>query len=298
LRTCTTCGKKKNDVIEYSRPEDAQNSELIGIPIWPSLVCLDCIKKEHNIKEDEKLGALKILKEIDLQDYSKASLVLVDMDKLKKINDNHGYQKGDAIIGNIFSILKELKKKGHLVERTYKKGDEFLIMIFEKDKDEAFSMIDECRKKIEKETVEGITATIKGGIACYPTDTQTMDDLVKKSDQALRVAKSCGGNVIIKYGEEKNLITVNFTFEGIADIKKGSKVTIKMWRNFHPPHIVELEALEMLDLDNDTFYDSGNKGMTTTTKEITKDLTGVITEVQRMSKKTLFKMKINKDQLE
>ena len=92
---CSLCGKNKDNVIEYSEPSDSQHSLLIGVPISPSLVCIDCLKEKHKIDVD-----LAIPKDLDGWNYFK---ILNFVDSILEENEHLEY------LGKAWNLSKEEK---------------------------------------------------------------------------------------------------------------------------------------------------------------------------------------------
>ncbi|MFA6321021.1 MAG: GGDEF domain-containing protein, partial [Candidatus Omnitrophota bacterium] len=79
-------------------------------------------------------------------------------------------------------------------------GDEFAILLLEKNKNESFLIADEIRKKIEAANFSklgNISLTVSGGLSENPLDGATSDELFKKATDLLREARASGKNRVI-----------------------------------------------------------------------------------------------------
>ncbi len=124
---------------------------------------------------------------------NKLSLVLVDLDFLKKINDTHGHHVGDEAIKSIGSILNKSCRAVDLAARYG--GEEFCLLLPDTDSGDARNLAERIRSRIEHTEVEGagkITASI--GVATYPQHGAGPEDLFQAADAALYAAKTGGRN--------------------------------------------------------------------------------------------------------
>ncbi|MDP3765845.1 MAG: GGDEF domain-containing protein [Nanoarchaeota archaeon] len=263
--------------------------------------------KDSNIeteKFDNLTGLLEgnKLNEIDFTKYKKISIAFLDVDNFKKINDNYMHDKGDLALKQVSSMLKELEKKGCWVLRNHgARGDEFIVILPDFGKKASFELLDEYRERIEKGKIENLfNVTVSVGIATYPDDADKKEDIIKKADEALYFSKENGRNQTTMYNEglKEEIKIIQFRLEEIANIKNGSKVIVKSWRCHNAPDIYNLEAVEIVDLNEDIEYTSRNKGTTMTVIIIKKEIRGIVKEVKRPPGSTLFKLAVQKSQLE
>lgn len=129
------------------------------------------------------------------------SLIMIDLDKLKTINDTHGHPVGDAAIRQIAAILKTLLRSGDTAARYG--GEEFGIILPETSLLEAALIADRLCSQIRNTPVPGlgkITASL--GTATYPKQARSSSELIEKADKALYVAKNTGRDQVKVYEEE------------------------------------------------------------------------------------------------
>lgn len=127
------------------------------------------------------------------------SVLIFDIDDFKKFNDSYGHPFGDTILKKVAELVTANIRKIDIPCRYG--GDEFIIMLPQSSKEEATTIairlqqeINNCQ--IEVTPKESIKFTVSIGIAVYPEDAKTEEDLIKKADQALYYAKSHGKNQI------------------------------------------------------------------------------------------------------
>jgi len=124
------------------------------------------------------------------------SLAIFDIDFFKKINDKYGHLAGDGVLKSFASLLMHRVRESDIVVRYG--GEEFIAILPETDMKRAFVAIEAIRKmvetmeiSIEEDTVISITISI--GIAEYNYN-ETLDQLIKRADEALYLAKKRGRN--------------------------------------------------------------------------------------------------------
>ncbi len=127
------------------------------------------------------------------------SVLMADIDNLKKINDAYGHLVGEFIVGEIGRIIRESHIQ-HERCATRFGGDEYQILLPGTTKQEALEAAEEIRREVEEYAFEhnGTAAnpTISLGVATYPEDGQTTIELTHAADEALYRAKRTGGNAI------------------------------------------------------------------------------------------------------
>jgi diguanylate cyclase (GGDEF)-like protein len=130
------------------------------------------------------------------------SLLMVDLDKLKVINDNYGHPVGDSAIRQVASILKTILRSGDTPARYG--GEEFGVILPETSLFEAALIADRICSQIRNSHVPGLgRITVSIGAASFPKQAGSVAELVERADKALYVAKNSGRDQIRIYeGEE------------------------------------------------------------------------------------------------
>jgi two-component system cell cycle response regulator len=127
------------------------------------------------------------------------SVLMADIDSLKKINDAHGHLLGEFVVGEIGRIIGALhEEQGRRATRFG--GDEYQAVLPELSKEEALEVAEEIRRRVEAHAFErgdvAARTTISIGVATYPEDGTTRQELTHAADAALYRAKRAGGNTV------------------------------------------------------------------------------------------------------
>jgi diguanylate cyclase (GGDEF)-like protein len=121
------------------------------------------------------------------------ALVLVDIDHLKKINDQHGHSAGDRVIRHAASCLIELSRDNDTAARLG--GEEFALLLAGADETKALAAAERLRQVVSANEVEDVgTVTISLGVAACPAHAKSERELYGASDAALYRAKREGRN--------------------------------------------------------------------------------------------------------
>jgi len=125
------------------------------------------------------------------------SLLMIDIDHFKKVNDTHGHLAGDAVLVNLAQVLIRAVRNEDVVARFG--GEEFAIILRAIGIEPALQMAERLRRQVEATVVRctagELKTTISIGIAGFPsTMAKTPEQLVEAADQALYRAKHEGRN--------------------------------------------------------------------------------------------------------
>jgi diguanylate cyclase (GGDEF)-like protein/PAS domain S-box-containing protein len=124
------------------------------------------------------------------------AVMFVDLDRFKLVNDTLGHVKGDELLQQVATRLKDCLRRGDTLARQG--GDEFTIVLPElRDRQDAKAIADKFLESLQRPfDLDGhevhISASI--GIAIYPTDGETIDELLRHADIAMYQVKALGKN--------------------------------------------------------------------------------------------------------
>ena len=126
------------------------------------------------------------------------SLVLIDADHFKKINDCHGHPAGDQVLVYLAKALTKAFRQIDIVARIG--GEEFAVLLPSTDLNNAMAIAERMRTTLEKQTVnvDGtlINITVSAGVSSVDEHVHGLDALIKRADLALYAAKRSGRNRI------------------------------------------------------------------------------------------------------
>lgn len=129
------------------------------------------------------------------------SLILLDIDHFKKVNDTYGHPIGDEVLKELALRVKDATIScGGIVSRNG--GEEFSVLLPNIESAKSIELAEMIRQAIEKKsfqvsTGEQLTITISSGVSSYPENGRTVIELYKLADEALYMAKSSGRNRVV-----------------------------------------------------------------------------------------------------
>ena len=134
------------------------------------------------------------------------TVLMLDIDDFKSINDRFGHPVGDAILqGIVAEIRNEVRNDMDLLARYG--GDEFALVLPETPLTEAIIVAERVRRRVDErlfrmpDSHQVLRATVSIGLATYPDDSGDKKDLIEKADAALYRAKHGGKNAVVTTSE-------------------------------------------------------------------------------------------------
>ena len=129
------------------------------------------------------------------------SLLMIDIDHFKNVNDRYGHQVGDQVLCNLVMLCqKQIRSMDYLGRYG---GEEFVVLMPETASQGAMQASERLRNEIEKMEIKtpqgGLSITVSMGLASFERgfdEKQTLDTLVKTADTALYAAKAAGRNCV------------------------------------------------------------------------------------------------------
>ena len=127
-------------------------------------------------------------------DHRKITLIMLDIDFFKKVNDSYGHDVGDMVLKEVSGILKENTDESHEEAAGRWGGEEFFILLPDKGMQEAIDLAEQIRKVVEQHDFpEARHLTISLGVTCAGEDANYQAVFIR-ADQALYEAKQNGRN--------------------------------------------------------------------------------------------------------
>jgi diguanylate cyclase (GGDEF)-like protein len=153
------------------------------------------------------------------------SLVMMDIDHFLRINEEYGHVGGDNVLQATARVIQEIAGEQAIIGRYG--GDEFNILFSGAEREDALLKMEHIRSAVSQ--LEAITAdgklvrglTISGGIASFPIDGRSENELLRKADHALYRAKVAGRNQVrLAYEERMVPKTAHFTQTQLERLSK------------------------------------------------------------------------------
>jgi diguanylate cyclase (GGDEF)-like protein len=139
-----------------------------------------------------------------LEKSTPLSLLLLDVDHFKKVNDTYGHPIGDLVLKGVAGQIGQLSRSTDQAFRYG--GEEFAILLPDTTLENAALVAERVRKRIENLTIQSgnmdLKATVSVGVACLSVDLKKSEDIIKAADLALYSAKHSGRNQVQIYDEK------------------------------------------------------------------------------------------------
>lgn len=137
-------------------------------------------------------GLKQAIQDLDYQDN--LSILMLDIDDFKQVNDTYGHIKGDEILKTIATVIQKNLRKTDSVGRYG--GEEFLVVFRNTGRIQAIEISNRIRKEIEQTvSIDQKPVTISGGVFEYPGS--SLYDFIHQADINLYEAKKRGKNKIV-----------------------------------------------------------------------------------------------------
>lgn len=133
------------------------------------------------------------------------AVLYLDLDGFKQVNDRFGHQIGNVVLAELASLLTQKVRSCDVFGRVG--GDEFLAILPQTDRREAYILAERLRESVEEYVLDGegdviidfVRASI--GVAAYPVNGETMENVITAADNAVYESKKQGGNKVSMAGE-------------------------------------------------------------------------------------------------
>ncbi len=137
--------------------------------------------------------------------YTDLSILFLDIDDFKEVNDTLGHIAGDVALQKVAAIIKAAKRESDIAARYG--GEEFVLLMPHTPNANAFTFAERIRKEIEQTEIlfknYTFKLTISGGLASFPLNSTDPKNLLSMADSALYLAKGAGKNVISRFKQEQ-----------------------------------------------------------------------------------------------
>jgi len=226
------------------------------------------------------------------------TILFLDIDNFKEVNDTYGHSAGDAVLNQIGRIINIQKRDSDVAARYG--GEEFVLLLTHTDNVSGFIFAERLRLAVENSKIyyhdQRITVTISGGLASFPFNSQNPEQLLQMADNAVYLSKGAGKNKISHFkkekrrylrvkihqpimakeldfsnsqtfsGTSKDICVGGILFENDAPLPLGALIKVKVPVTDGPP-VMLIGTVVRVESHEDGLYDIG---MTTSFKEMDK----------------------------
>src|SRR5688500_5424391 len=127
------------------------------------------------------------------------SVVVIDLDRFKDFNEEHGHTASDRALKSVAAVIQESKRRIDVAARI--SGEEFALIAPDTDEHGAYVLADRLRREVrEAFTASGLTVSL--GVASYPKHGGTAEELLTGADRAVFAAKQLGRDRTVIYNRE------------------------------------------------------------------------------------------------
>ena len=129
------------------------------------------------------------------------ALLMIDIDDFKQINDTFGHLFGDTILNQLGELLKTQIRETDMAARYG--GEEFAVVMYSTGLEKAVQIAERIRQTIQSYSFgdKNFSMTASIGIAMYPSDADSFNQLIEKSDSSLYKAKRTGKDRVVAYSK-------------------------------------------------------------------------------------------------
>jgi diguanylate cyclase (GGDEF)-like protein len=205
LKAMQRISEMKNKLLDLTIELSALNKHLQNSVITDPLTgANNRLYLDECIKREWQLG---------LKNKTELSILIIDVDNFKELNDSNGHQAGDSCLIDLVKLFRTYLTHSSDVLCRYG-GDEFVVVLPNTSEKDALLIAKTIRKKVERYSQKHaktfnfpINISVSIGSASYvPDDTLTYDDFLCHADKALYAAKEGGRNCVIKADIKKTTI--------------------------------------------------------------------------------------------
>jgi diguanylate cyclase (GGDEF)-like protein/PAS domain S-box-containing protein len=210
------------------------------------------------------------------------ALLWIDLDRFKDVNDNFGHRTGDELLMHVAAALRERSRSDHILARIG--GDEFAMLLPGADEAEALQAADRILSELDSAVVAFDSHSVKVsasiGVALYPTQATSVDELLVRADVAMYRAKECGrGRTCVFSPDEAwpHVLAERRVWEGLlhdAIDRDGFVAYAQPIADLHTGHVAGYEMLVRMTADDGTVIVPGQF------LDAAEDL-GLITQIDR-----------------
>ncbi len=192
----------KTNILEVKNIENYFNKMLDSIQDYyerlQELSDRDYLTGLYNRRKFEEFLGYEIKR--SLRHHHQFTILMIDLDNFKYINDTYGHASGDLVLKEVTQIFGSNLRNADILARLG--GDEFAVLLPETPYESGFAVVEKLRSRLEATPIslmfDQITLTASFGIAEYPDQGENIESLLTGSDLAMYKAKRAGKNTIAR----------------------------------------------------------------------------------------------------
>jgi diguanylate cyclase (GGDEF)-like protein len=156
------------------------------------------VKLNKEVQTDPLTGllnrrALSAVLDVLRTEYRPFSLVTLDIDHFKQVNDQYGHDVGDAVLKKLAGLMQACSRDSDYACRVG--GEEFLILLPEVSLEAASEFAERLRVAVQQDAIDIVgSITISLGVAHWPGSADDITDVLKAADEEMYLAKQRGRN--------------------------------------------------------------------------------------------------------
>ncbi len=133
------------------------------------------------------------------------SIILMDVDEFKRVNDTYGHKSGDRVLTVLGEIIRQNVRLGDIPCRYG--GEEFVVVLPDTPIEIAAQRAEQIRQRFHAihffKGGDAVVPTLSLGVAAYPAHGRSAAKVLHAADRAMYIAKSSGGNKVLRYDDRK-----------------------------------------------------------------------------------------------
>lgn len=169
------------------------------------------------------------------------SIVMLDIDHFKQVNDQYGHDVGDIVLTKLSMLLKKATRKNDIIARWG--GEEFVVIMLKSNIDHAVEYAEKIRQIIGKRKIHNdITVTISLGVSQWTRD-EPIEETFKRADEGLYLSKRLGRNRISAMYQQHDVISKGIQWSSVYEFGHS---------------VIDLEHKNLLKLANELLVEHWN----------------------------------------
>jgi diguanylate cyclase (GGDEF)-like protein len=208
----------KTKILEVKNIESYVNRMLDSIQDYyerlQELSDRDYLTGLYNRRKFEEFLSYEIKRSVRHDD--KFTILMIDLDNFKYVNDTYGHASGDLVLKEVTEIFSKNLRNADILARLG--GDEFAVILPQTSYEDGYVVVEKLRSRLEATPIslmfDQITLTASFGVAEYPEQGESIETLLTGSDLAMYKAKRSGKNAIARADQSDQEMAVEIQKKG------------------------------------------------------------------------------------